>query len=269
MSVLLVLAALVVTSLEVSLAVGVVGGGGLVTVVAIAVGAGSVGLVTALSSLMVASDELLTLVVLAVPVLALCSLVVTGYEFLVTLVVVAIGVAVVSSTIVVGSSGVVVVAVVGSGSSSAAIGVVVGITLGVATLVALVVTSNELLISLVVGVASIGVGIVVVGGGVLSLVVVLVALSLVVVVVLALGLVVVVLSALVMGLFLLDEVLLVDINMTNLSFLSAEDGESESVCRESCGSHQSLFPVSFLKYHDHSGQLTATCPKLERETRLS
>lgn len=222
MSVLLVLATLVVTSLKVSLAVGVVGGGGgLITVGTVAVGAGGVGLVTALSSLMVASDELLTLVVLAVPVLALGALVVTGYEFLVTLVVVAVGVTVVSSTIVVGSSSVVVVvAVVGSGSSSVAVGIVISITLSVASLVALVVTSYKLLISLVVCVASISIGVgigvgIVIGivVGVLSLVVVLV----------SLGLVVVVLTALVM----------------RLSFLSAEDGESESVCRESCSSHQS------------------------------
>jgi hypothetical protein len=120
-----------------------------------------------------------------------------------------------------------------------------------------VVTSYKFLISLVVGVASIGVGIgasvsIVVGVLTLSLVIVLVALSLVVVlvalslVVLALGLVVLlVLSALVMRLCLLDEALLVDINTTNLSFLNAEDGESESVCWESCSSHQSLAHVSF------------------------
>lgn len=213
MSVLLVLATLVVTSLKVSLAVGVVGGGGgLITVGTVAVGAGGVGLVTALSSLMVASDELLTLVVLAVPVLALGALVVTGYEFLVTLVVVAVGVTVVSSTIVVGSSSVVVVvAVVGSGSSSVAVGIVISITLSVASLVALVVTSYKLLISLVVCVASISIGVGIGVGIVIGIVVGV------------LSLVVVVLTALVM----------------RLSFLSAEDGESESVCRESCSSHQS------------------------------
>lgn len=103
------------------------------------------------------------------------------------------------------------------------------------------VTSYKFLVSLVVGVASIGVGIgasvsIVVGVLTLSLVVVLVALSLVVLLVL---------SALVMRLCLLDEALLVDINTTNLSFLNAEDGESESVCWESCSSHQSLAHVSF------------------------
>lgn len=213
MSVLLVLATLVVTSLKVSLAVGVVGGGGgLITVGTVAVGAGGVGLVATFSSLMVASDELLTLVVLAVPVLALGALVVTGYEFLVTLVVVAVGVTVVSSTIVVGSSSVVVVvAVVGSGSSSVAVGIVISITLSVASLVALVVTSYKLLISLVVCVASISIGVGIGVGIVIGIVVGV------------LSLVVVVLTALVM----------------RLSFLSAEDGESESVCRESCSSHQS------------------------------
>lgn len=84
MSVLLALSSLVVSGLELSLALGIggvvpVSGGGssVVAVLAIAVGAGGLGFVATLSPLMVTSKELLPLVVLAVPVL--CSLVVTGY----------------------------------------------------------------------------------------------------------------------------------------------------------------------------------------------
>lgn len=83
----LALSSLVVSGLELSLALGIggvvpVSGGGssVVAVLAIAVGAGGLGLVATLGSLMVTSKELLplvVLVVLAVPVL--CSLVVTGY----------------------------------------------------------------------------------------------------------------------------------------------------------------------------------------------